>query len=262
MRPIWKGSLSFGLVNIPVRLYSASKPRELKFKLLHDTDKSEIRYARICKEDGKEIPWEHIVKGYEYKPGDYVILADEDFEKANLKLTKTVEILDFTKEDEIDPMLYDTPYYLEPEKGAISAYNLLREALKKSKKVAIGQYVLRNHEHIGIIKPHGDILILLQLRYMEEVVNTQDIKIPKEKEASKKELDLALKLIDQLTTHFNPKKYKDKYTAQIKEIIAKKAKGIKTTVKKAPKSKSGKVHDIMSLLKDSLEKHHDRRKIA
>ncbi len=262
MRPIWKGSVSFGLVNIPIRLYSASKARELKFKLLHDADKSEIRYARICKEDGKEIPWEHIVKGYEYKPGDYVILTDEDFDKANVKLSKTVEITDFTKEDEIDPMLFDTPYYLEPEKGAASAYNLLRDALKKSKKVAIGHYVLRQHEHIGIIKPHGDVLVLLQLRYNAEVVDPKEIKTPKEKEVTKKELDLALKLIDQLTTHFNPKKYKDRYTEQVKEIIAKKSKGIKTTVKKAPVSKSGKVHDIMSLLKESLEKNHDRRKIA
>jgi len=262
MRSIWRGSISFGLVNIPVRLYSASHSRELSFKLLHKKDLSEIRYARICKAEGKEIPWEEIVKGYEYQPGDYVILADEDFEKANLKKTKSIEILDFTKENEIDPMYYDTPYYLEPEKGAAKAYNLLRESLIKSKKVAIGKFVFKNHEHLGVIMPHDDILVLNQLRYESELVKPTDLHIPKAEDLSKKEIDMALKLIDQLTKPFKPEDYYDTYTKEIKEIIEKKAKGIKTKTKKGEAPKPSKVHDIMSLLKDSLQKHKKKSRIA
>lgn len=134
MRTIWKGAISFGLIHIPVRLYSASKSRELKFKMLHKQDLGEIRYARICKADGKEVPWEDIVKGYEYQEGDFVVLTEEDFKKANPKKTRTIEIIDFTDELQIDTMYYSTPYYLEPEKGAEKAYILLREALKRSKK--------------------------------------------------------------------------------------------------------------------------------
>ena len=165
MRSIWKGALSFGMIHIPVRLYSASKSRELKFKLLHKKDLSEIRYARICKADGKEIPWEEIVKGYEYQKGDYVVLTEEDFEKADIKKTRTIEILDFTDENEIDTLYYSSPYYLEPEKGAGKAYALLREALKRSKKVAVGRFVFRHHEHLGVVRPHGDLLVLHQLRH-------------------------------------------------------------------------------------------------
>lgn len=252
MRSIWKGSISFGLINIPVRLYGASRSRELKFKLLHKKDHSEIHYARICEAEGKEIPWEEIVKGYKYKKGDYVVLADEDFEKANLKKTKTIEILDFTYEDQIDTIYFKTPFYLEPEKGAANAYNLLREALKKSKKVAVGHFVLRNHEHLGVIKPHGDLLILNQLRYQSELIPPKDLQIPKEKAIPKRELDTALSLIDLLTKEFNPKKYADTYTEEVKALIAKKAKGGKLKPRKEKRARPAK---IFPLLKKSLELH-------
>ena len=259
MRSIWRGAISFGLIHIPVRLYSASKNRELKFKLLHKKDLSEIRYARICKADGKEIPWEDIVKGYEYRPGDYVVLTEEDFQKANPKKTKTIEIIDFTGEDQIDSMYYDTPYYLEPEKGSSKAYNLLREALKRSKKVAVGNYVLRQHEHLGVIKPHGDVLVLNQLRYHSELKSTKGLNIPKEVPLVKNEVDIALKLIEQLTKPFRPGDYSDTYTDEVKKIIVQKSKGKKIKVKK---EKKPKVHDIMALLKESLEHHKKKGKKA
>lgn len=254
MHAIWKGALSFGLIHIPISLYTASRSRELKFKLLHKKDLSEIRYARICKEDGKEVPWEDVVKGYEYQEGQYVVLTDEDFEQANPKKTHAIEILDFTDEKEVDPIYYDQPYYLEPQKGADKAYLLLCEALKKSKKVAVCRYVIRQHEHIGIVKPHENLLILNQLRYTSQIVSLKNLELPEKTELSKKELQVALQLIEQLTTHFHPEEYTDTYTEEVKQVIAKKAKGQKISVKKEKRPR-GEVHDIMSLLKASLEEH-------
>jgi DNA end-binding protein Ku len=266
MRSLWRGAISFGLVNIPVRLYKASRDRELKFKLLHKKDLSEIRYARICKADGKEVPWDEVVKGYKWEDGDYVILADEDFEKANLKKTRTIDIIDFTEEEDIDTIYYETPYYLEPEKGATKAYVLLREALARSKKVAVGNYVFRQHEHLGVIKPHGDLLLLNQLRYDAEIVSPKKLTIPKKLPIHKNEIDMALDLIDKLTKPFHPEDYKDTYTKEIKAVIAKKAKGRRVTIKSEPVQKTPKVHDIMSMLKASLQEHKKkktkRRKIA
>ena len=261
MRSIWKGAVSFGLVHIPVRLYSAIKGRELKFKLLHKKDHSEIRYARICKRDGKEIPWEEIAKGYEYQPGDYVILTDEDFEKADLKKSRTIEIIDFTKEDQIDAVYYDTLYYLEPEKGAAAAYSLLYEALKQSKKVAVGHFVLRRHEHLGVIRAHEGVLILHQLRYESEILDTTKLNIPK-KSAQKNELDIALKLIDEMTKPFKPSDYSDTYTDQVKEIIKKKAKGQRVSVGEKPKTSSTKGKNILALLESSLKKGKTKRRAA
>lgn len=259
MRSLWKGAISFGLVHIPVRLYSASMQRELKFKLLHKKDHSDIRYARICKAEGKEVPWEEIVKGFEYEKGEFVVLTEEDFEKANVKKTSTIEILDFTDEKEIDAIYYDTPYYLEPEKGAGNAYALLCEALKRSKKAAVGRFVFHHHEHIGVIRPLDNILLLQQLRYESQLIDYQDLKIPKEA-VSKAELEMALKLIKQLSKPFKPEKYADTYEEEIKAIIEKKAKGQK--LKKIPVEKRPKVLNILSLLKESLQKKPKKRKAA
>jgi DNA end-binding protein Ku len=260
MRSMWKGSISFGLVNIPVRLYPASRARELKFRLLHKKDLSEVRYARICKSDGKEIPWADIVKGYEFKGGEYVVLTDEDFERANLKKTKTIEILSFAEQDEIDSIFFDTPYYLEPEKGSGKAYHLLIEALEQSKKVAIGKFVFKNHEHLGVIKAYEGILVLNQMRYLSELIPAKDLNIRSEQKASKAELTMALELIDHLTKAFNPSEYFDTYTEEVKEIIEEKAKGKKIRVKKGQEPKTPKVHDIMALLKESVQKQKKKPK--
>lgn len=259
MRTIWKGAISFGLIHIPVRLYTASHSRELTFKLLHKKDLSEIRYARICKEETKEVPWDEIVKGYEIEEGNFVVLSDEDFQKANVKKSKTIEILDFAFEEEIDPIFYETPYYLEPEKGAAKAYNLLREALRESGKVAVGHFVFKQHEHLGVIRPHGDLLILNQLRYVSELVNPAQLNIPKEGKISKQEMEMALKLIDQLTHPFQPDRYSDTYTEDLKALIAKKSKGKKSVVKEKPE-KPAKIHDIMTLLKQSLHEGEKKPK--
>jgi DNA end-binding protein Ku len=258
MRAIWTGALSFGLVNIPIRLYSATAGERLSFDMLHKKDLSPIRYARICREDGKEIPYEDIVKGYKYEDGDYVILTDEDFKKANVRKTKAVDIVDFTKESEIDPIYYEKPYYLEPDKGAAKPYALLREALKKSKKVGIAKFVLRNREILAVVKPHGNAIILEQLRYDKELRSTSELNLPKA-ESTSKEVDMALKLIEQLTTHFKPEKYKDTYEEELKEVIAAKAHGRKPKVK-GKEPEPTEVRDIMALLQRSLESHQKVRK--
>lgn len=254
MRSIWKGAISFGLVNIPVRMYSASHEKELKFVMLHGKDLSEIRYAKMCKAEEKEIPWEEIVKGYEYSKGEFVIINDEDFEKADLRRTKSIDIMDFILEEEIDSRYYTKPYFLEPEKGANNAYALLREALTKSKKVGIAKYVLRNREHIAVVKAIDDVLVLNQMRYYNELAQPADLSLPAVKKGLSKELDIALQLIDQLTVPFEPEKYHDTYTEEMKKIIEKKAKGEKIHPK-GQEPKATKVEDIMSLLKESLDKN-------
>lgn len=257
MRALWKGSISFGLVNIPIRMYTATQEHELKFVLLHKKDHSQIRYARICKEEGKEVAWQEIVKGYEFQPGEFVVIDEEDFKKANLQKTKTIEIVNFSKEDEIDTIYYSKPYFLEPEKGAHNSYALLRDALKKSKKVGIAKFVIHNREHIAVIKPYENIIVLNELRYQSEIIHASELAKALQKEKTKtspKELDVALKLIDNLTSHFNPRRYKDTYVDEIKKIINQKAKGRKIHPK-GEEPKPSKVQDIMSLLKASLDQH-------
>lgn len=259
MRAIWKGWLSFGLINIPVNLYSAVKEKELKFHFLHAKDLSPIRFGRICKKDSKEIPWEDVVKGYELKSGDYIVLADEDFEKANLRRVKTIEILDFTQESEIDSLYFERPFFLEPQKGAAKAYFLLREALKRSKKIAIATFVLKNREHLAVIKPHQEMLILNQLRFAEELRESSSLRIPKKEKVAAKELEMAIKLINQLTHPFNPKHYKDTYRQEMMKIIHQKTKRGKRKAKTLPlkiKSKG----DLMKMLTASLKKQ--KRKLA
>ena len=257
MRAIWSGSISFGLVNIPIKLYSGSQNNTLDLDLLRRGDLCPVRYARVCRSDGQEIPWDDIVKGYEYKDGDYVVLEKEDFEQANVEKTSTIDIDDFVKESEIDTLFFEKPYYLEPEKSGVKPYALLREALAKTKKVGIGSFVIRNREHIGVIKPYGDLLVLNQLRYHDEIREHKELILPSSKEIKEKELKVAVELINQSTAKFKPKKYKDTYIEDLKKIIEAKAKGRKPKMKSKP-SKPSNVVDMMTLLKKSLfEKKKD-----
>jgi len=262
MKPIFRGSVSFGLVNIPVRLYSAAQDKEIKFKFLHKKDLARIRYMRICSLEGKEVPWDEIVKGYELSEDHYVVFTDKDFEKANPKRVKTIEISDFADETDIDAIYFTTPYFLEPEKGAGKAYSLFCTALKKSGKVGIGKFVLRNHEHLGVVKPYGNLLMLLQLRFSENIRSHKDLHIPKDAAHVKKEVDMAIQYIKKLSKKFNPKDYKDTYTKELKTIIKKKGKGVKAKgVSKAPSKKAAsKVEDIMTLLEESLKKPKKKKR--
>lgn len=255
MRATWTGALSFGLINIPIRLYSATTENHgLNLDMLHKTDKSRIRFARICETDGKEVPYKDIVKGYQYKKGEYVILEDADFEKANVRKTKTIDILEFTEEEQIDTIYYEKPFYLEPGKGGDKGYALLREALKKADRVGVARYVFHSREHIGLIKPYEDLLLLQQLRFDTEIKKPTGLKVPKEAKVTQNELSMTLKLIDQLSTSFDPKDFHDTYTEELEEIIAAKAKGKKPR-KRGIEPRLTEVQDIMTRLKESLEKH-------
>ena len=251
MRAIWTGAIGFGLVNIPVKLYSASEPSELDLDMLDKKDHAHIKFKRVNEETGKEIAWNNIVKGYKYK-GDYVILDDKDFEQASPKKSKFIEITDFIIEEEVDPVYYETPYFLAPEKSGAKAYTLLREALKKSEKAGIASFVLRSKEHLCILRPYKNAIVLNRLRFAEEVRDVSELTLPKEK-PKPAELKMALNLIDQLTTSFDIKKYKDTYTAELKKLIKAKASGKSITQPKM-KVTHRKADDLMSQLKASLKK--------
>ncbi len=253
MRSIWSGSISFGLINIPVKMYSASEERALKFRLLDKHEHAPISYAKISKLTHKEVAYEDIVKGYEFQKGNYVILTDEDFEKAAPRKTKTIDIVSFVEESEIPSDHIDKPYFVEPDPKAEKAYVLLREALKKSKKVGVAKWVLRNKEHLAMVKPQENALMLIGLRYEDELRKPEDLHIPKKGDFSKRELEMALMLIDQLQEHFDPSKFHDTYTEDLKKIIAKKAKGKPIKVEEM-EPEATDMRDIMEALRRSLER--------
>jgi DNA end-binding protein Ku len=191
MRAIWKGSISFGLVNIPVGLYSATRPAsEIKFRMLRDGDNSPVKYKRVAEADDKEVPWEHIVKGYEFEKGNFVVLTEEDFNRVNIKSNQTVDIKEFVALDEIDPMFFDQPYFLAPEKGGDKAYGLLRDALQRSHKVGIAKVVIRTREHIAAVKPLGNALVLELMHFAEELADPKSLRLPSS-EPGKKEMAMA-----------------------------------------------------------------------
>lgn len=253
MRPIWTGSISFGLVNIPVRMFSGIQPQEgIDLDMLHKSDHSPIRYARICKAEGKEVAWEDIVKGYQYKPDQYVVITEADFEKANPKKTQTVDIQQFADVDEIDIRYFEKPYYLEPEKGGDKAYALLHAALEKSGKLAIARFVIHQKEHIGAIKPVGRALVLNQMRYPTDLRQAGELHFPTAKDVTAKELDVAVSLIKQETRPFIPEDFHDTYTEELEDIIKTKVKGAKP--RKAPAApKHTNSADLMETLKASLK---------
>ncbi|MDQ3192557.1 MAG: Ku protein [Bacteroidota bacterium] len=256
MRAIWSGAISFGLVNIPVKVYSATERVKLDFDMLDKNDLSPIRYARISTGSDKEVPYQDIVKGYKWDER-YVIVENEDFEKASPEKTKTIEIVDFVDESEIDSVLYEKPYYLEPDKTAQRPYALLREALKESKKVGIAIFVFRNKQHIGVVKPYGNVVVLNQIRFTDEIRNPDQLNLPQAKLSKGKELEMALALIDQSTSEFKPEKYQDEYTEALMNIIEKKAKGKPLRTSKAKQPKPTDSSELMNMLKASLKKRKE-----
>ena len=252
MRALWSGSISFGLVNIPVRLYSGVNPHEgIDLDMLHKDDHSPIRYARICRKDGEEIPWDHIVKGYEYRDGDYVVLTKKDLEKLDTEKTETVDIQHFVDEDEIDVRYFEHPYYLEPAKGGDKAYVLLHSALEQSGKLALVKFVLRQREHLGVIKPVGNALVLNQMRFPTDLREATELRFPKASLVKPEEVKVALKLISQETKHFIAEDYHDTYTDELEDMIEAKTKG-KKPKPHASKPRDTNSKDLMAALKASL----------
>ncbi len=251
MRPIWTGAIGFGLVNIPVKLYSATESSTLDLDMLDKKDHANIHFKRVSEKTGKEVKWEDIVKGYKMPNDEYVVLTDKDFESASAKKTKTIEITDFVNEEEIESIYYETPYYLEPEKSGARAYALLREALLKTKKAGIATFVMRNKESLAILKANEKVIILNRIRFEEEIRDPADLSLPAKATIKSNELKMAISLIDQLSGKFDISKYKDTYAADLLKIIKAKAKGIKT---KEPKMKvvHSKAKNLMDQLKASL----------
>lgn len=252
MRSFWTGAISFGLIYIPVKLYNASETQELSFNLLRRSDRSRIKYVRISSATGEEVPNDEIVKGYEYAKGEYVLMEDEDFKKANVKKTQTIEIVNFVNADQVDDKLFEKPYYLEPIKEARKAYALLREALERTGKVGVGRFVLRNRENIGIIRPEGKALLLIQMRFVSEVRPPAELDLPEEGAVAEKELEMAQQLIGQISEEWHPEQYHDTYEEDLKKIIQAKVEGREpTTEVEAPMPIE--VTDLFAKLSQSLE---------
>src|SRR5213082_715127 len=255
-RAIWKGSISFGLVNIPIALYPATRREELKFRLLRKSDLSPVNYKRVAEKDGKEIPWDEIVKGYEYEKGKYVVLKNEDFQRVDLEATQTVDIQDFVDQEEIDPMFFYKPYYLEPQKGGNKAYTLLRDALKNSNKVGIAKVVIKTRQYLAGVKPEDGTLVLELMHFADELADPEKLHVPKKTEVGKREMNMAKSLVDSMSAKWNPEKYKDDYREALMEVIEEKVesggKEIEEKPKKAPKPT--KEIDLVKVLQQSLER--------
>lgn len=249
MKAIWTGSIGFGLVNIPIKLYSAVETNRLDFDMLDKKDQSNIKYKRVNEKTGKEVAWGNIIKGYMYNDR-YVLVDDADFDKASPEKSSHIEIIQFVKEAEIDSVYFESPYFIQPDKSGTRAYGLLLEALEKSSTAGLGSFVMREREHICIIKPYEGILVLNRLRYPDEVRNPAEIKSTTAK-SKPAEVKMAISLIDQLTKPFDPKIFKDEYTDKLLKIIKAKAKGKKVTYKPM-KIVHSKSTDLMDQLKASL----------
>ena len=254
MASIWKGSLTFGLVNIPVELKTAVRADHISFRLLHEEDLSPVKYERICVADGEAVPWNEIVKGYEFEKGKFVVMTDEDFKAAAVEQSKTIDILDFVKQEEIDPRYFETPYYLVPSKGGEKAYALLREAVRQTGSVGIGKIIIRQSQHLVGVKVVGEALVLEIMRFANELVDVNEFSFPNAEVVRPQELQMAEQLVNNLAESFDPSKYTDDYRANLMRIIKAKMKG-KTAKLEGPQEDTpdSGVLDLMSKLRASLE---------
>jgi len=263
MRAIWKGSISFGLVNIPIALYPATRKEDLRFRLLRAKDLSPVNYKRVAEKDGKEVPWEQIVKGYEYEKGKYVVLKDEDFQRVDLEATQTVDIQDFVEQEEIDPVFFYKPYYLEPQKGGDKAYVLLRETLGKTGKVGIAKVVIKTRQYLAGVKAENSVLVLELMHFAEELADPDKLHVPKKIEPGKREVDMATALVNSMSSKWDPKKYRDDYRDALMEVIEEKVEAGGKELEEKPKKKtppSTKVIDLVAVLQESLNQTKGAKK--
>jgi DNA end-binding protein Ku len=251
---MWKGSIAFGLVNIPVELYSATRDHRPKFRLLHAKDEQPVRYERVCQAEGKPVAWEDLVKGYEYAKGQFVVLTKDDFKTAAIEKTRTIDIIDFVDPKEIDERYFETPYYLQAGKGADRSYALLREAIRDSGRIGIAKIILRDAQHLAAVEAIGDALVLTMMRFADELADLGEFKFPKKADIRPAELKMARQLIDNLAAAWEPGKYTDDYITNLMRVINAKMKG------KRPKlidedhtPKQAEVVDLMARLRASLE---------
>jgi DNA end-binding protein Ku len=255
-RAIWSGSISFGLLNVPVKLYSAVSRKNVSFRELRESDGSRIRHKRVAEADGEEVAYEDIVKGYEISPEQYVVITRDELEEIDPKKTRAIEIQDFVDLDDIDPIYFDHPYYLGPDKGAEKAYALLVKAMGDAKKVAVARFVLRNREHLAAIRPADKVLTMATMRFADEVVAPDELGddvVPEDgRKLEKREVDMAKQLIDSLTSDFDPEKYRDEYREELLALIDRKAQGKAVVEPVSEEPKPTKAPDLMAALEDSL----------
>ena len=253
MRSIWKGSISFGLISIPISLYTATRREELKFRLLRASDLSPINYKRVAEADGKEVPWDQIVKGYEYEKEKFVVLKDEDFKRVDVEATQTVDIMDFVALNEINPIHFQKPYFMEPQKTGQRAYVLLHDALAASKKVGVAKVVIKTRQHLAAVKPNDGMLMLELMHFADELVEPSELDLPKKTEVRKGEMEMAKELIGKMTTEWDASRYTDEYKSALMKLIETKAQKGESGLPKAKKARtSTKVIDLTDVLKQSL----------
>ncbi len=254
MRPIWKGAISFGLVNIPVALFPAVRREELKFRLLRQSDMSPVNYKRVAAADGKEVPWDEIVKGYEYEKEKFIVLKDEDFARVDVEATQTVDIINFVEISEVNPLLFYKPYYMESGKGGDKAYVLLREALEKSGKIAIAKVVIKTRQHLSAVKPQKDGLVLELMHFPDEILDATEFKSPAVKTVGKPEMGMAMQLINSMTKKWQPAQYTDDYREALEDMIEKKIEhGGKSIPAKARERRPANIIDLVSVLQKSIQ---------
>jgi DNA end-binding protein Ku len=252
-RALWKGSISFGLVNIPIELHTAVRNHRPRFRMLHAKDRSPVRFERVCVRDGHPVAWEDLVKGYEYAKGRFVVMTKEDFQTAALEKTRTVDIIDFVRADEIDDRFFETPYYLVPAKSGERAYALLREAIRESERVGIAKFILRDAQHLAAVEVIGEALVLTVMRFADELVDISGFTFPAAGTMRKNELDLAKALVNNLAAEWDPEKYTDQYRENLLRIIQGKVKGKEVELEPMAEPHEGKVVDLMERQRRSLE---------
>ena len=252
-RALWKGSISFGLVNIPIELHTAVRNHRPKFRMLHAKDKSPVRFERVCIRDGHPVAWEDLVKGYEYAKGHFVVLSKEEFQAAAVEKTRTVDIIDFVKAEEIDDRFFETPYYLVPAKGGERAYALLREAIRESGRIGIAKFILRDSQHLAAVEVIENAIVLTVMRFADELVDVSQFDLPGEGGIRKPELDMAKALVNNLAAAWDPEKYTDEYRDNLMKVIQAKVKGKKIDFEPSAEPRQAEVVDLMERLRRSLE---------
>ena len=261
-RALWKGSISFGLVNIPIELHTAVRDHRPRFRMLHAKDKSPVKFQRVCARDGKPVAWEDLVKGYEYQRGHFVVVTKDDFEAAALEKTRTVDIIDFVDANEIDDRFFETPYYLVPAKGGERAYALLREAIRESKRIGIAKFILRETQHLAAVEVIEQAIVLSVMRFADELVDVDQFNLPGKEGLRKPELDMARALVNSLAAEWDPSKYTDQYRENLMRIIEGKIKGKTVELEPGVEPREAEVVDLMERLRRSLEQSGGKPRAA
>jgi DNA end-binding protein Ku len=257
-RALWKGTIAFGLVSIPIELHTAVRDHRPHFRMLHAKDKAPVRFERVCVREGEPVAWADLVKGFEYEKGHFVVLTKEDFKAAAIEKTRTVDIIDFVKAEEIDDRYFETPYYVAPAKGGEHAYALLREAIRETARVGIAKFILRDTQHLAAVEAIGDAIVLTVMRFADELVDAGRLDVPAAKSLRASELDLAKALVNSLAAEWDPAKYTDDYRDNLMRVIKAKMKGKKAKLAPAEEPRQAEVVDLMERLKRSLDRGRTR----